>query len=173
MYWKSTTTYWRLTWLHTGDQRLHTWDWLHTADWLHTGDQLISLLSKDPLSRMVNAFHISMTNLPLSFCQNCSRSCLTMITQILRYSYLEEDYGKCLNIYTAKFSKRKIPIFLCKICYFPLLQWWGEKINSGCSFFFWNFRTFTDTAVAHYFSPFIFVSSILIVVILDSVFQSF
>ena len=34
---------------------------------------------------------------------------------------------------------------LCKIGYFPLLQWWGEKINLGWSFFFdvWNFRKFT------------------------------
>ena len=34
---------------------------------------------------------------------------------------------------------------LCKICYFSLLQWWGEKINLGCSFFFGvrNFTTFT------------------------------
>ena len=33
----------------------------------------------------------------------------------------------------------------CKICYFPLLHWWGEKINLGCSFCFglWNFWTFT------------------------------
>ena len=33
----------------------------------------------------------------------------------------------------------------CKICYFPFLEWWGEKINLGCSFFFdvQNFRTFT------------------------------
>ena len=34
---------------------------------------------------------------------------------------------------------------LCKICYFPLLQWWRQKINLGCSVFFGvrNFRTFT------------------------------
>ena len=33
----------------------------------------------------------------------------------------------------------------CNICYFPLLQWWGQKINLGFSFFFGvrNFRTFT------------------------------
>ena len=33
---------------------------------------------------------------------------------------------------------------LCKICYFLLLHWWGEKINLGVLFFgVQNFRTFT------------------------------
>ena len=46
---------------------------------------------------------------------------------------------------SAPASGLYICIYICKICYFPLLHWWGEKINLGCSFFFgvWSFRTFT------------------------------
>ena len=56
--------------------------------------------------------------------------------------------GKCQKICEGsnQFCKgRQLNCLLCKICYFPLLQWWGEKINLGCSFFFGvrNFRTIT------------------------------
>ena len=40
---------------------------------------------------------------------------------------------------------------LCKICYSPLLQWWGEKIKLGCSFFF-DVRNLEHLISAHTFA---------------------
>ena len=77
-----------------------------------------------------------------------------------RWQLLAYEYDKCSKNKYSKIliSKRKIPQIcersnqflqliasLCKICYFPLLHWWGEKIDLGCSFFFGvrNSRHFT------------------------------
>ena len=78
---------------------------------------------------------------------------------------VQNSYDKCsknlynkILIFLGKYKKFYVESNqFCKICYFPLLQWWGEKINLGCSFFFgveilehllypdwWNFSVRTE-----------------------------
>ena len=79
---------------------------------------------------------------------------MSQIKQYIRYIKLRNEiYGKCSKIsycknltFEQENTKRSVrEATLCKMCYFPLLHWWGEKINLGGSFFFGvrNFRTFT------------------------------